>query len=171
MLMTEKCKRTSYKYNRRTYEGLAPLIKEVQKITETALGARGFTGTDILSSWKDIVGADLAQGITPEKLTFERDKRTNGTLYVKSVGGAFAMIFEHQKNRVIEQINCFFGYPAVAQIKIRQGALKLKRSISKTQRSLNIQEKKELAERVSLITDENLRERAFRVGQALLLKK
>ncbi len=171
MLMTEKCKQSPYQYHRRTYEGLAPLVKEVQGITEKALGSRGFTGMDILTSWKDIVGADLSQGITPEKLTFERDKRTNGTLYVKSVGGAFAMIFEHQKNRVIERINCFFGYPAVAQIKIRQGALKLKRPISKLQRTLNAQERKELTERVSLITDENLRERAFRLGQALLLKK
>ena len=115
--MTEKCKPV---YHRRTYEGLAPLTREVQAITRPILGRRGFAEVDILGSWEDIVGPDLARGILPEKLAFEKNKRINGTLYVKSAGGAFATLFEFQKQRVMERINGFFGYPAVSQIKIRQ---------------------------------------------------
>ncbi|MBR6412066.1 MAG: DUF721 domain-containing protein [Alphaproteobacteria bacterium] len=167
--MTEKCKKNEY--HRRTYEGLAPLTREVQAIAKPILGRRGFAEIDILGSWEEMVGADLARGILPEKLTFEKDKRVNGTLYVKSAGGAFATLFEFQKQRVIERINCFFGYPAVAQIKIRQGALKLKSETVETARSLTPAEEKELQKRVSAIEDEELRTQAYEIGKAILIKK
>jgi len=167
--MTEKCKKNEY--HRRTYEGLAPLTREVQAIAKPILGRRGFAEVDILGSWEEMVGADLARGILPEKLTFDKDKRINGTLYVKSAGGAFATLFEFQKQRVIERINCFFGYPAVAQIKIRQGALKLKSETVETARSLTPAEEKELQKRVSAIEDEELRTQAYEIGKAILMKK
>ena len=167
--MTEKCKKNEY--HRRTYEGLAPLTREVQSITRPILGRRGFAEIDILGSWEDIVGSDLARGILPEKLTFEKDKRINGTLFVKSAGGAFATLFEFQKQRVMERINCFFGYPAVAQIKIRQGALKLKSESIKSTRSLTAMEEKELNKRVSGIKDEALRRQTYEIGKAILIKK
>ena len=77
MQMTEKCKPETYQ--RRTFEGLAPLTREIQHITRPILGKRGFTGIDILTYWDDIVGADLGKGIQPEKLTFDRNERSNGT--------------------------------------------------------------------------------------------
>ena len=167
--MTEKCKKNEY--HRRTYEGLAPLTREVQAIAKPILGRRGFAEVDILGSWEEMVGADLARGILPEKLTFDKDKRINGTLYVKSAGGAFATLFEFQKQRVIERKNCFFGYPAVAQIKIRQGALKLKSETVETVRSLTPAEETELQKRVSAIEDEELRTQAYEIGKAILIKK
>ena len=111
---------------RRSFEGLERLTMEIKRITNPILGQRGFAGTDVLEYWNDIVGEHLAQGIRPEKLTFERDNRTNGTLHVKSAGGAFAILFEHQKQKVIERVNFFFGYPAVGRIKITQGKVTLK---------------------------------------------
>jgi len=167
--MTEKCKKTDY--HRRSYEGLAPLTREVQSITRPILGRRGFAEVDILGSWEDIVGADLARGILPEKLTFEKDKRINGTLFVKSAGGAFAILFEFQKARVIERINGFFGYPAVSQIKIRQGYLKIKPQPVEKGRSLTPAEEADLQKRVSKIEDETLRQQAYEIGKAILIKK
>lgn len=166
--MTEKCKPV---YHRRTYEGLAPLTREVQAITRPILGRRGFAEVDILGSWEDIVGPDLARGILPEKLAFEKNKRINGTLYVKSAGGAFATLFEFQKQRVMERINGFFGYPAVSQIKIRQGYLKLKPQVSDTPRTLTPAEEAELQKRVAGIEDEALRAQTYEVGKAILIKK
>ena len=167
--MTEKCNKETYK--RRGYEGLAPLTKEVQAIAKPILGTRGFAEVDILSTWEDMVGKDLAKGITPEKLTFTANSRTNGTLHVRSAGGAFAMLFEHQKARVIERINGFFGYPAVSAIKIRQGALKLSLQVNTLKRSLTAREEKELQARVAIIQDPELREQAYRLGKEILIKK
>ncbi len=172
MRMTEKCKpEKDGVYRRRSFEGLAPLTREIRNVTRPILGARGFSEVDILENWIDIVGSDLAQGVFPEKLTFERDNRTHGTLHVKSAGGAFAMLFDHQKERVIERINCYFGYPAVSRVKIRQGALKLPRESKVVLPSvLTPEEEQDLWRRVSSIEDAELRQKTFEVGAAMILK-
>ncbi len=158
--------------DRRKFSGLATLAPEIRAITKKALGARGFAGSDILEFWEDIVGADLARGVAPQKLTFEKDNRTHGTLVVKSAGGAFAMLFEHQKERVMQRINAFFGYPAVSRIKIVQGALKIKSIPQKTVlKTIPKDELQALQEKVGIIEDEELRERTFEIGKALLAKK
>ena len=164
--MTKKCN-----YERRTYEGLAPLTKEVRKIAMPILGVHGFATVDILMRWEDMIGPDLAQGVVPEKLVFGRDKRTGGTLLVRSAGGAFAMLFEHKKARVIERINTFFGYPAVNQIRIQQGALRLNRQEPAPERALTPDEEKWLAERTASIEDDDLRDRTYRLGKQLLMKQ
>lgn len=156
---------------RRDYEGLATLVPEIRVLTKKALGARGFSGADILESWSDIVGPDLAKGVKPEKLMFEGTSRSKGTLVVKTAGGAFAMLFEHQKRRVLERINAFFGYPAVAHIKMIQGALKLSVPKIQTNRPVDAKRLKELADKVSKIDDEELRKRTYAVGEAMLKKK
>lgn len=170
--MTEKCKSAQKPdYQRRSFEGLAPLTREIRMITKPILGKRGFSEVDILENWHDMVGEELARGIFPEKLTFDRDKRVHGTLHVKSAGGAFAMLFEHQKARVIERINSFFGYPAVSQVKVTQGNLKLTRTPKKAlPRTLTPAEEALLWEQVQNISDPDLRQKTFEVGVALLLR-
>lgn len=155
---------------RRDYEGLATLVPEIRSLTRKVLGARGFSGADILENWEDIVGPDLSKGVRPEKLTFEKNNRSNGTLVVKTAGGAFAMLFEHQKRRVIERINSFFGYPAVAHIKMIQGALKLSVPKMEIKKTADAKQLQVLAEKVSVIEDEELRHRTYEIGKAMLEK-
>ncbi len=156
---------------RRDYEGLATLVPEIRVLTRQALGAQGFSGADILESWEDIVGPDLAKGVKPEKLIFEGTSRSKGILVVKTAGGAFAMLFEHQKRRVIERINAFFGYPAVAHIKMIQGALKLSMPKMEIQRPIDPKKRQELINKVALIEDDELRERTYAIGEAMLKKE
>lgn len=168
--MTAKCKEPPV-YQRRTYEGLGRLTKEVKNIIRPVLGARGFSGVDILENWVEILGPDLSQGVVPLKLTFSKDSRTHGTLHVKSAGGAFAMLFEHQKARVIQRINAYFGYPAVSQIRIEQGQLKLARPKAiAAPFTLTATEAAALSAQVGLIEDEALRTRTYEIGKMLLEK-
>ncbi len=160
------------KNDRRNFEGLGLLTKEIRQITQPILGARGFAGTDIVACWDELVGPDLAKGVRPEKLTFEKDSRINGTLHVKSAGGAFAMLFEHQKQRVIERLNTYFGYPAVARIKITQGALKLKPlTLPKITKPISARDKEALRQKVAAIDDPELRELTYQIGLARLSKR
>ena len=157
---------------RRTYEGLERLTMEIKRITQPILGQRGFAGTDILEYWSDIVGENLSQGIRPEKLTFEKESRTHGTLHVKSAGGAFAILFEHQKPKVIERINCFFGYPAVSKIKITQGKLAFKQqTMLKPKKYISDREKDILKAKVADIEDQNLRTIVYNLGLTRLENK
>lgn len=159
-------------YHRRSYEGLERLTKEVRALTQPILGQRGFWGVEIIENWTDIVGEDLAIGIRPEKLTFEKQSRINGTLHVKSAGGAFALLFEHHKQQVIDRINSFFGYAAVAHIKITQGKLSFS-SLStpkETIESFSKEDLKALDEKAALFDDEKLRETFYQTGLAFLRK-
>ncbi len=168
----EECpkKKQPIVYHRRSYEGLERLTKEVHALTQPILGKRGFGGVEIIENWTDIVGEDLAPGIRPEKLTFEKQSRINGTLHVKSAGGAFALLFEHHKQQVIDRINSYFGYTAVAQIKIKQGKLTFS-SLSKPESSSETFSKEELEalqEKAALFDDEKLRETFYQTGLAFL---
>lgn len=159
-------------WHRRSYTGLEKLTLEVRHLTRQVLGKRGFTGADILESWSDILGSELSQGVRPVKLTFEKDSRINGTLYVKSAGGAFAMLFENQKERVIERINTFFGYRAVSQIKILQGRLTLKRKeVRIPKKTVSQAQKEKLRQQVAVIEDEELREKVYQLGISRLEKQ
>lgn len=166
--MTEKCD----KYRRRSYEGLEKLTREVRALTKPILGKRGFSGADILENWADIVGGELAVGVVPEKLAFPPGARVNGTLHVKSVGGAFALLFEHNKERVMQRINTYFGYPAVSRVKITQGAFKLETPPpAPPRRALSAAEKEEICQKAAAIPDETLRRQVMEIGAALYQKK
>ncbi len=159
-------------YKRREYQGLAPMTAELRTIAAPILGKRGFTTCEIIESWSDILGAELSMGVLPEKIVFEKNNRTNGILYVKTAGGAFAMLFDYQQARVIEKINTFFGYPAIAHIKIRQGHLNLPQAKPEKPKKLIPKSQLEaLQKKVSLIEDESLRETTYNIGLALLQQK
>jgi len=82
------------------------------------------------------------------------------------------MLLEHQKTRVIEKINTFFGYPAVGSIKIIQGTLKLKKPVlKKMPKTLSKQQLQELEQKVKSVTDDELRQKLLDVGIALLKKE
>lgn len=159
-------------FRKRTFTGPERLTYEVKSIAKKVLTTRGFAGLDIIECWDDIIGEDMAKGIRPEKLTFEKDSRTHGTLHVKSAGGAFAVLFEHQKNQIIERINTFFGYPAVSKIHISQGKLLFPRAEPiRPIRKPTKEEIRRLEAKVSHIEDEALRNTTYHIGLSLLQKE
>jgi len=156
----------------RCYEGLTPLTKEVNMLTRKALGTRGFADLELVTHWVDILGVELAQGVLPIKLTFPQGSRQNGTLHVRAAAGAFALLFEQQKMYICNRINNYFGYPAISQIKIIQGGMKLpKAENSDVEWPLDDAEVQALLEKVNVIEDNELRKKTLEMGIALLQRK
>ncbi|MCK5296535.1 MAG: DUF721 domain-containing protein, partial [Alphaproteobacteria bacterium] len=73
------------------------------KIAAPVLGKRGFAEVDILTKWEEIVGAELAAHISPVKISFQKNKKDNGTLHVRTAGSAYATELQHKTPRVIER--------------------------------------------------------------------
>ena len=156
----------------RKYEGLAPLTKDVGELTKGIFGDRGFVGVDLITNWTDIVGEEISQGVLPVRLTFPQKQRSNGVLHVRAAGGAFALLFEHQKARVIERVNTYFGYPAIADNRIVQGALNLpKPEPEEVEWPLGDEEVQELLKKVDGIEDDALRSKTFELGVAMIQKR
>jgi hypothetical protein len=81
----------------------------------------GFVQSAVVSRWPEIVGQRYAGVCSPESIRFPAGKRSDGVLTL-SVEGAHATMMQHVAPTLIERVNRFFGYPAVARVQIRQGA-------------------------------------------------
>ena len=82
----------------------------------------GFVQSSIVSRWGEIVGARWAAVSMPESLRFPIGKKQDGTLTV-TVRGAHAVTMQHILPEIVERVNLFFGYPAVAKVTIRHGEI------------------------------------------------
>jgi len=80
----------------------------------------GFVQSSIVSRWPEIVGERFAKASAPESIKFPHGQRQDGTLTV-TVRGAHAPMMQHVAPELVERVNRFFGYAAIARIQIRQG--------------------------------------------------
>ncbi|MGP1353408.1 MAG: DUF721 domain-containing protein [Parasphingopyxis sp.] len=80
----------------------------------------GFVQSSVVTRWREIVGERYAEVSTPESIRFPAGKRSDGTLRL-NVAGAHATMMQHIEPTIIERVNRFFGYAAVARVAIQQG--------------------------------------------------
>lgn len=140
----------------------------VSKVAAPALGRRGFGEALVILQWAAIVGPGLARETLPVKLSFGRGERVDGTLQLRVTPGA-ALEVQHLEPVLLERINGFFGYRAVARISLRQGPLPTaERRGPPPSRPLDARETASLARRVGEIADPNLREALEGLGRAVL---
>lgn len=81
----------------------------------------GFVQSAVVSRWSEIVGERYARVSTPESIRFAAGTKSGGTLSLL-VEGAHAPVMQHLAPLIIERVNRFFGYQAVARLRFRQGA-------------------------------------------------
>ncbi len=98
---------------------VADLMPEIGR---AAFRRFGFVQSSVVSRWDEIVGNRYAAVSAPEFIRFPFGKKSEGTLELM-VEGAHATMMQHVVPEIIERVNRFFGYGAVAHVKIRQGAI------------------------------------------------
>ena len=87
----------------------------------------GFVQSSIVSRWREIVGERYATVSSPESIRFPAGKRSEGVLNL-IVEGAHAPMMQHVAPVIVERVNRFFGYPAVARVAFRQGLVQVARA-------------------------------------------
>ena len=80
----------------------------------------GFVQSAVVTRWREIVGERYAEVSTPDSIRFPNGQRSNGILRL-NVASGHATMMQHIEPAIIERVNRFFGYPAVARITIQQG--------------------------------------------------
>ena len=103
----------------------APLGRLIPGIVAEAYRRRGFTEPALLTGWRAIVGDEAGDRSVPIKVAFPRESRTTGTLHVR-VEGAYATELQHNAPRIVERINGFYGYAAIARLALHQGPVERK---------------------------------------------
>ena len=99
---------------------IADLMPEVGR---TAFRRFGFVQSSVVSRWPEIVGERHARICAPEAIRFPPGEKIDGILQLVVVP-AHAPIISHVIPEIIERVNRFFGYKAVARVKLRQGEVK-----------------------------------------------
>jgi hypothetical protein len=118
-----KAKKIVPKPYQRPRGGEARAVSDLMpEIGRAAFRRFGFVQSSVVSRWDEIVGARYAAVSAPESIRFPVGKKSEGTLEL-TVEGAHATMIQHVIPEIIERVNRFFGYAAVARIKVRQGAI------------------------------------------------
>jgi hypothetical protein len=104
--------------------GQARAISELMpEIGRTAFRRFGFVQSSVVTRWPEIVGARHARVCAPESIRFPPGEKSEGILQLV-VTGAHAPLIQQVIPEIIERVNRFFGYSAVARVKLRQGEVK-----------------------------------------------
>ena len=80
----------------------------------------GFIQASLVTRWRDIVGDRLADITEPAMIRFPVGQKAGGTLHL-TISGAHAPMLQHVEPDLIAAVNRFFGYAAIARVKMTQG--------------------------------------------------
>ena len=106
----------------------------VPKLTRKAFEKYGFSAATLLTDWAAIVGKELSGFTAPERLKWPRgvairddvdagaEGRPGATLVLR-VDPARALDVEYKGRQIVERINGYFGYRAIAELRILQAPL------------------------------------------------
>ena len=117
----------------------------------------GFVQSSIVSRWGEIVGTRYAAVSSPESIRFPPGKKSDGVLTL-IVEGAHAPMMQHVAPAIIERVNRFFGYTAVARVAIRQGIVQVAKSRKRPPPAPLQPIPAELGDSLREVTDPELRE-------------
>ena len=116
----------------------------------------GFVQSSIVSRWPEIVGIRYAAVSAPESIRFPHGKKSDGVLTLV-VEGAHAPTMQHVAPIIAEQVNLFFGYPAVARVAIRQGIVATAKAKPRPAPDLTSEIPAELGDSLRAVADPGLR--------------
>lgn len=147
--------------------GPRPLARTIPKIAAKALGRQGQAFGALLAEWSSIMGPVTGARSAPEKLSFPPGRREGATLSVRAPAG-IAVEIQHAEPQIIERINAFLGFRAVARLRLVQAPLRTApRPARYRPRPLSEEEESAIRESVAGIEDEALRDAMTRLGRAI----
>lgn len=110
------------RYERPRGAATRPIGELMPEIGRTAFRKFGFIQSSVVTRWAEIVGERHARVCMPEAIRFPPGEKTDGILELVVVP-AHAPFISHVTPEIIDRVNRFFGYKAVARVKLRQGAV------------------------------------------------
>ena len=115
---------------RSTYSAPKPAASFTPRLTRPAFEKYGFPAAALLTDWSAIAGPALASYTAPERLKWPRQPEAPeasrgqpAATLVLRVEGPRAIELQHRLPQLIERVNSYFGFRAVAQIRIYQAPL------------------------------------------------
>ena len=106
------------------------------RLTRKAFEKYGFSAAALVTDWTAIAGKEIAAFTAPERLKWPRsverpedeaeagrNKGRPGATLVLRVDPARALDIQYNARQIVERINAYFGYAAVAELRILQAPI------------------------------------------------
>jgi hypothetical protein len=148
------------------------LDKPFRNLTQATFARYGFAYGELLSQWTAIVGEEIGGVCRPERISWPRQagdarQRQGGTLILRATPGR-TLELHYETPRLIERINAFYGYAAIAAIMIRTASAPTGKAAVKPQPALPATQTAALDAELADIGDEALRQALRRLGAGAL---
>ncbi|ADZ71787.1 DUF721 domain-containing protein [Polymorphum gilvum] len=154
-----------------------PLADLIGKAMEPACRKRGFATADLIACWPDIVGDRYGERVQPDRMIWPRPQERYGSLVpepatlVVHTDGATALLLSHEIAQVIERINTYFGWAAVARIRIVQKPVIVRRRKGPAPlRALTDSERRRLQGRLEGVEHDGLRQALENLGTQVIAR-
>jgi len=161
--------------NNEVKRGFSPLAEMTSQIVDPILRRRAGLNIQLLESWPEIVGADVAETSRPLRIIWPHRSAGDDTFepatLVIACEGFSAIRLQHESNEVIQRVNTFFGFAAIARLKIEQKPVRFDKPQPKQVLSIDEEQKNQLEHMVADIQNETLRHSLFRLGKGVLGNK
>jgi hypothetical protein len=149
-----------------------PLADLVGPIIDPVLAKRGFSQSDVILYWDEIVGERLASMSQPLKLQWPQRRGSDGALapasLVVRVESGFALELQHLSGAVIARVNAHLGWRCVDRLVLKQGPLERRRPARPAFAPPDPEILKAAEAAVGQIDDEALRAALTRLGASVL---
>lgn len=145
-----------------------PLADLAAGLLNDSFAKQGFASKELVISWPEIVGADVALCAEPLKIQWPRgapgEAQQPGTLVLR-VEGPAAIEIQHLSGVILERVNRFFGWQAVGRIAIRQAPVA--RRQKKELRKIDPEKAEQVEKSLGMIEEDGLRRALGRLGAAI----
>ena len=145
-----------------------PLRDLLGKVVGETFHRQGFASAELVTRWTEIAGTEIAAHSEPIKIQWPRGNeagaRPPGTLILR-VEGPAAIEVQHLAGVICERVNRFLGWRAVGRLALRQAPLR--RRQTRAARTMDRAATAPIAEILSDIKDQDLKEALARLGAAV----
>ncbi|MCR6631017.1 MAG: DciA family protein [Magnetospirillum sp.] len=155
----------------RRIQGMVSIAVPADRVTRPVFGKHGFVSGALVVDWPAIVGSAVASHTLPLRIKFPPKERGEGVLEIKVASSAFATELQHLEPLIIERINGYFGWNAVARLRLRHGPLPERKAVRAAPPEPDAQASDRLAAVLDKVDDPALRDALARLGKYVAAKK
>ena len=140
----------------------------VSRLTKPIFANRGLADGTVAKEWCQIVGPMIAKHSRPDRISYANRERHSGLLHLRVDHSAMATELQHLEPQLLERINGYFGFKAVAKMRFIHGPLK-DTPAAEASASPRPQppQNPAVAQEVTTVEDPKLREALTRLGNAV----
>ena len=120
-------------------------------------------------NWENIIGEKYADFCEVEKVSFQKNKKNNGIIYIKAFNNVISFYIENNKDFILEKINAIFGYSLISKIFIKQTP-KIIKQYQQNTKKISDNDKQFLAEITKNLEKNELKDSLNKLGEMILKK-